>query len=158
MKIGLISDTHGHLPIEIFKIFAEVDLIIHAGDIGPEEILMDLKTIAPVKAVFGNMDHSPLSHSLNRVDFIKADSLMLCVTHIMNSPKRFAYELFKMNKKADVVIYGHTHIAQVSEYNKIKFVNPGSVVQPRGGTAPSVAVLTVEGGDANVEFFELKMT
>ena len=158
MKIGLISDTHGQLPIEIFKIFADVDLIIHAGDIGPEEILVDLKTIAPVKAVFGNMDHSPLSHSLNRVDFIKADNLTLCVTHIMNSPKSFAYELFKMNKKANVVIYGHTHIPQVSEYNNIKFVNPGSVVHPRGGTAPSVAILTVEGDAANVEFFKLKQS
>ncbi len=156
MKIGLISDTHGHLPGDVFTIFSEVDLIIHAGDVGSENILTDLQAIAPVTAVYGNMDHSLPAGKLPRIAFIKAEELLLCVTHILNSPKSFAYELYKMNKKADVVIFGHTHRPEVQKYNDILFINPGSIVYPRDEGGPSVAMLTVEGSQTEVTFFKVK--
>ena len=154
MKIGLISDTHGNLPERIFDIFSDVDLIIHAGDIGSVDILTELKTIAPVKAVYGNMDHFPLVGSLPRIDFIKAEGLTICVTHIVNNMKSFAFELFKMKKKADVVVFGHTHSSETREYNQILFVNPGSVSYPRDARS-SVAVLSINGQEARAEFFNL---
>ncbi|MBT8406463.1 MAG: metallophosphatase family protein, partial [Deltaproteobacteria bacterium] len=54
--VGVISDTHGHLRPEVAEAFADVDLIIHAGDIGSHEVLDALRAIAPVHAVRGNMD------------------------------------------------------------------------------------------------------
>lgn len=154
MKIGLISDTHGKLPPKIFEIFADVDLIIHAGDVGSVNVLSDLKAIAPVKAVYGNMDHFPLLSKLPRIDFIKAGQLTICVTHIVNNMKSFAFELFKMSKKVDVVVFGHTHRSVVTEYNNILFVNPGSVSYPRG-SGISVAVLSIQDKKASAEFFNL---
>jgi len=152
MKIGLISDTHDNLPPEIHKVFAGVDLIIHAGDICKEDIITELKTIAPVKAVYGNMDRFPQVSSLNRIDFLKVNELTICITHIVSSPKSIAYELFKMNKKADVVVFGHTHQIQQTLFNKILFVNPGSPSQPRDGRGPSVAILKIADNVPEVEF------
>ena len=54
--IGIISDTHGLLRPEVYEAFHHVDRIIHAGDIGNENILQKLENIAPVTAVRGNMD------------------------------------------------------------------------------------------------------
>ncbi len=156
MKIGLISDTHGHLPADIFTIFSGVDLIIHAGDIGAENVLTDLRALAPVTAVYGNMDHSLPAGRLSRIAFIKAEELTLSVTHILNNPKSFAYELYKMNKKVDVVIFGHTHRPEVQKYNGILFINPGSIVYPRDEGGPSVAILTVNGRETEVTFYKVK--
>ena len=156
MKIGLISDTHGHLPADVFTVFSEVDLIIHAGDIGTEEVLIDLRASAPVTAVYGNMDHSLPGGRLPRIAFIKAEELTLCVTHILNSPKSFAYELYKMNKKADVVIFGHTHRPEVQKYNDILFINPGSIAYPRDEGGPSVAILSVAGSETEITFYKVK--
>lgn len=155
-KIGLLSDTHGHLPGQIFEIFSGVDFIIHAGDIGGQEILSDLAALAPVKAVYGNMDSYPLHSTLSRIDFINVENITLCVTHIMNSYKSFSYELFKMNRSADVVVFGHTHRVDKTKYKNILFVNPGSVSYPRGGGKPSVALMTIDDTDIEVDFYELK--
>jgi len=152
MKIGLISDTHNRLNARIFEIFSQVDLIIHAGDIGSENILIELKTLAPVKAVYGNMDSFPLVSRLAGIDCLQVGGLSICVTHIVHSPRSFAFELFKLEKKADVVVSGHTHRAQQVWYKNILFVNPGSASQPRDSRGASVGVLTVENGKPGVEF------
>lgn len=145
MKIGIISDTHNHLPGPVFDIFSGVDLIIHAGDIGNDTILTELQTIAPVRAVFGNMDKFPLVSNLKRMDFFNIDDCKICLTHIIGTHKTFAYELFKMNVKIDAVIHGHTHRSENIIFNSIRFLNPGSVSQPRSGSRGSVGLLNVEG-------------
>jgi RNA polymerase sigma-70 factor (ECF subfamily) len=54
--VGLISDTHGVWRPEICDLFSGVDLIVHAGDVGGPAILAALRDIAPVQAVWGNVD------------------------------------------------------------------------------------------------------
>ncbi|MEJ2052563.1 MAG: metallophosphoesterase family protein, partial [Calditrichaceae bacterium] len=145
MKVGVISDTHNHLPGSVFDIFADVELIIHAGDIGRENILTDLKTIAPVKAVFGNMDRFPLVSDLKRMDIFMLEECKICLTHIIGTHKTFAFELYKKNIQVDAVIHGHTHRAENLVFNKILFLNPGSVTQPRSGSRGSVGLLHITG-------------
>ncbi len=152
MKVGLISDTHGRLAAEVFELFKEVELILHAGDIGSEDILVELKTIAPVKAVYGNSDRFPLVSRLKRVEFFKLEKFCACLTHIVSSPKTFAFQLFKMNKCADLVIFGHTHRAEQTRFKDTLFINPGSATQPRYGKARSVALLEIVEDDVKVEF------
>ncbi len=144
MRIGLISDTHGFLPAEVFTLFDGVDLIIHAGDVGKEEVLIELASIAEVKAVFGNVDHYPLQAKLKNIEFFERQGVRFCVTHIIPSPKTFAFQLFKMNCEADVVIFGHTHKPEKVMFNNILFVNPGSATQPRYAKGRSVALMTIE--------------
>ena len=73
MRLGVIADTHGLLRPEVFEVFAGVDHIIHAGDIGPLDILTELEAIAPVTAVFGNTDGFDLRAKLHRVARIELD-------------------------------------------------------------------------------------
>ncbi len=152
MKIGLISDTHGHLPSQVRQVFVDVDLIIHAGDIGNQAVMTELETLAPVRAVYGNMDSPSQVGCLDRVDFVEVDGTEICVTHIVHSPQARIRELSKGSKQVDVVVFGHTHLAQDTRQDGILFVNPGSPTQPRSDKGPSVAVLTIEGSDVTVEF------
>ncbi len=71
MNIGVISDTHGKVPSEIFKIFEGVDQIWHAGDIGNLDVIIELETIAPVIAVHGNMDQLPIVSKFPKHEIIK---------------------------------------------------------------------------------------
>lgn len=152
MRIGLISDTHGHLAAEVFDLFAGVDFIIHAGDIGKEEVLIELASIAEVKAVLGNTDRYPLQSKLKNIVFFERENIKFCVTHIVPSVKTFAFQLFKMNQKADVVVFGHTHKPTQIMFNEILFVNPGSATLPRHIKKRSVALLTVESKSISVDF------
>ena len=150
MKIGIISDTHNNLPSAVYDVFAGVDMIIHAGDIGSVNIITDLEAIAPVKAVYGNMDSYPLVSRYRRIEFFNIKNYSCCLTHIIASHKAFSYELFKMSPKVDLVIHGHTHHAENTTFNNILFVNPGSASQPRSGGRGSVGILIAE--DNKVDF------
>ena len=152
MKIGLISDTHGRLAPEVFEIFNDVELILHAGDIGNEQIIIELSAIAPVKAVYGNSDHFPLVSHYKRIDFFKLGKFCACLTHIVSSPKSFAFQLFKMDKCVDFVVYGHTHRAEQSRFKDILFVNPGSASLPRYGKRKSVALMEISDDNIMVDF------
>lgn len=152
MKVGLISDTHGHLAPEIFDLFKGVELILHAGDIGSEQVITELSALAPVRAVYGNTDRFPLVSHYKRIDFFKLEKYCACLTHIVSSPKTFAYELFKMNKCVDLVIFGHTHRAEQSRFKDILFINPGSASQPRYGKTRSVGLLEIVNNQVKVEF------
>ncbi|RUM87908.1 MAG: YfcE family phosphodiesterase, partial [Thermodesulfatator sp.] len=68
MKTGIISDTHGTLPEKVLDIFQGVDLILHAGDIGSLHIIKELGSIAPVKAVHGNMDYGKIAKLFPRTE------------------------------------------------------------------------------------------
>ena len=156
MKLGIISDTHNHIPDAVFDLFNGVDQSIHAGDIGRENIITDLRTIAPVKAVFGNMDTFPLVSQYRRIDFFRIVNFEFCLTHIIGTHKGFGYQLFKMNKKVDVVIHGHTHRAEKTTYNNILFINPGSASQPRKVSKGSVGLLEVKNNTINFDIIYLE--
>ncbi|MEJ2543229.1 MAG: metallophosphoesterase family protein [Calditrichaceae bacterium] len=155
MKIGVIADTHNHIPGGVFDIFSGVDLILHAGDIGQDTILTDLESVAPIKAVFGNMDQYPLVSNLKRFDVFQIEEYKICLTHIIGSHKTFAYELFKQSIKVDIVIHGHTHRAEIVVFNNIRFLNPGSASQPRSGSRGSVGMLNIEKQELNFEIIYL---
>ena len=81
MRIGVISDTHGLLRPEVFEVFAEVDQILHAGDIGPADLLIELEAIAPVTAVYGNTDGWDLKARLPQVAELELEGIRIVVTH-----------------------------------------------------------------------------
>jgi putative phosphoesterase len=142
MRVGVISDTHGRIPAPVFDIFEKVDLIIHAGDIDEYGVITDLSTIAPVKAVAGNMD-GYISEPLKQIEYFKLEHKICCLTHIIPSVREFAYHLFKQDKMVDIVVFGHTHKAEKTMYNDILFLNPGSASRPRYEPRGSVAVLKI---------------
>lgn len=152
--VGLISDTHGQLRPQVPAAFAGVDLIVHAGDVGGAAVLAALRTIAPVNAVSGNVDdrHDP---DLPRALSLPIGDLTLHVSHgdELGSPKP---ELLLAHYDADIIVYGHTHRGLIVTSGDGRLVvNPGAAGPRRFNLEPSVAILTVEGREARVEFVRL---
>jgi putative phosphoesterase len=147
--IGLISDTHGLLRPQVHQALAGVELILHAGDVGGDEILDELALIAPVLAVFGNTDvpgDPRLSEAIERN--IGGVSIHVSHGHEVGSPTPAR---LLARYPAQVIVYGHTHRQLVSRVDERLIVNPGSAGARRFKLEPSVARLTIANGHADVE-------
>ena len=151
--IGLISDTHGLVRPDVHTALAGVELILHAGDVGGDEILDELELIAPVKAVSGNTDPPGNPRTPPSVELM-IGGLRIHVSHGHEvgspTPAKLAAKY-----DADVVIYGHTHRQQVTQLGDQLFVNPGAAGARRFNLSPSVARMTITGGKAEVEIIDL---
>lgn len=150
MTVGVISDTHGLLRPEAVAALQGSDLILHAGDVGPETILDELRAIAPTSAVRGNVDTAIWATALPRTDVIPVGGLDLYMLH-----DRAALDLDPAAAGFAVVIFGHSHRPSAELRNGVLFLNPGSA-GPRRFTLPvSVARLTIDGGRLTHEIIEL---
>ncbi len=154
LVVGLISDTHGLLRPEIVGIFSQVDLIVHAGDVGGHGVLDALRAIAPVEAVSGNVDdrHDPM---LARERAFPVQALTLHVSH-GDELGRPTPELLLARYAGDILIYGHTHqpLTFRDESGRL-VINPGAAGPRRFNVEPTVARLTVFKRSANVELIRL---
>lgn len=147
MRLGVISDTHGTLPNEVFDVFSRVDHILHAGDVGDLDVLTELETLAPVTAVFGNTDGFDLRGRLPQVARCELDDLYAAVTHGDQFGKPTPAILRSNFPDADIIVYGHTHHPKLELVDKtVTVMNPGSASQPRNGLAPSVGIMELEPG------------
>lgn len=132
MKALIVSDNHGNLDIleELVMIYEnEVDSWLHCGD---SEFMSTNPIWEKFLTVRGNMDIG-YTLPLDRVEEFGGEKLL--VVHGHNHRVRFTLDFLKelaIEKKADVVFYGHTHIAKIDKIDDLYFINPGSVVQPRG--------------------------
>jgi putative phosphoesterase len=152
--IGLISDTHGLVRPDVYDALAGVELILHAGDVGGDDVLDELATIAPVLAVRGNTDPPGNTRLLASIDR-RVDGVSIHVSHghEVGSPTP---EKLLERYAADVVIYGHTHRQLVTREGHRWAVNPGAAGARRFDLLPSVARMTIENAVAAVELVALK--
>jgi hypothetical protein len=152
--VGLISDTHGLVRPGVHRALAGVSLILHAGDVGDDEILDELALIAPVHAVSGNTD-APGRPRLAReiVRDIAGVSVHVSHGHETGSPTP---ERLLARYPQDVLVYGHTHRALVTRAEGRLVVNPGAAGPRRFDLLPSVARLTIRRGAAEVEIVPLE--
>ena len=153
-RIGLISDTHGLLRPEVFSALDGVDLILHAGDVGDDQILTELEAIAPVEAVYGNTDapgRATLRDSIERM--IGGLRIHVSHGHEVGSPNPVR---LVAKYDADVIVYGHTHRQLVTRLGEQLVVNPGAAGARRFDLEPSVAVLTIDRGVADAVLIPLR--
>jgi putative phosphoesterase len=147
MRLGVISDTHGLLRPEVFDAFAEVDHILHAGDIGSLELLGDLEALAPVTAVYGNTDGSELRNRVPRVARVELDGFDILVTHGDQFGSPTPEKLNAAFPEAQILVYGHTHRPLLTIVDVVVTVmNPGSAGPRRFKIPPSVGILELEAG------------
>ena len=153
MKLGIISDTHGFLDPRIESIFAGVDHILHAGDIGTSMIELDLKFIAPVTVVLGNND---LGLHFKDTEVVTLADKKFLVHHIVN-PRALSNPMkSRMHRhRPDVVVFGHTHKKFAETIDGVLFFNPGYAGKPKFGAERSVALLHVDDGSFRHEFIPL---
>ena len=151
--IGLISDTHGLVRPDVHTALRGVELILHAGDVGGDEILTELELIAPVRAVSGNTDppgHPRLSSSID----LDVDSIRVHVSHGHELGAPTPAKLLA-RYDADVIVYGHTHRQLVVNADGRWVVNPGAAGPRRFDVVPSVARMTIRGGQVAIEVVDL---
>jgi len=129
-KIGLLSDTHHTLDTRFIKHIKLCDEIWHAGDIGSLKVSDELKNIAPLKAVYGNIDNHEIRLEFPGTLFFKCEDVKVMITHIGGYPKRYAKGIKETlkEKRPDLFICGHSHILKVM-YDKelnLLHMNPGA--------------------------------
>lgn len=151
--VGLISDTHGLLRGGVHEALAGVEIILHAGDVGGQEILDELGLIAPVRAVYGNTDPPDMPGLAEEISVtIGGVSIHVSHGHELGSPTPTnlsdAYD-------ADVLIYGHTHRQMVTRIGERLVINPGAAGPRRFNLRASVGRLTITERKAEVEIVEL---
>lgn len=148
---GIISDTHGYLPEEALAVFRDVDMILHAGDIGSAAIVTALEAIAPVTAVRGNMDSDAWSEGFRYQETVHAGDQRMLLIHDAGrlQPDRLQDGFL-------AVISGHTHRPSIENRQGILLVNPGSAGAPRYGEPASVALLQVSKAHAAADIIRLR--
>jgi putative phosphoesterase len=151
--IGIISDTHGLVRPDVHTALAGVQLILHAGDVGGQDVLMELGLIAPVRAVFGNTD-APGEPGLTEAIDLTLGGVAIHVSHGHELGSPTAAKLIE-RYAADVIVYGHTHRPLLTRAGGRLVLNPGAAGPRRFDIMPSVARLTIEGGRAEAELVAL---
>jgi hypothetical protein len=153
MKIGVISDTHGFLDPKVLRLFAGVEHILHAGDIGPDGIFVELGAVAPVTAVLGNTDASP---TFRLTEVVTLAGRKFLVQHIVNPRGRTEELRLRIaRERLDAVVFGHTHKALAETIDGVLYLNPGYAGKPKFGAERSVAILHCEGKGMRPEFLPL---
>jgi len=151
--IGLISDTHGLVRADVHTALAGVSLILHAGDVGPRDVIDELELIAPVRAVRGNTDPPGVPWLPATID-LTVSGVRIHVEHGHALGGATPAKLLAASP-ADVIVYGHTHRQLVTEVDGRLIVNPGAAGARRFDLLPSVARLTIAAGVAAVELVPL---
>ena len=130
-SIGVISDTHNHLDEAVLKHFSGCDEIWHAGDIGDYKLIESLQAIAPVKAVFGNIDDTQLQRVLPEKLVFYCEGVKVYMIHIGGSPPKYAKGVLSDIKmvRPQLFVCGHSHILKIipdNQLHKMLYLNPGA--------------------------------
>jgi uncharacterized protein len=151
--VGVISDTHIRrgartLPTTLVNRLSTVDLILHAGDFTTVETLDFLRTLAPVQAVYGNVDDLELKTILPKTREIRAGAFRIGLVH----GDGIGYTTIERARRAfdgvDCIVFGHSHSPTIQHCRSVLMVNPGSPTDSRMAPRPSYAILRI---DAAVE-------
>ncbi len=147
MRLGIISDTHGLLRPEVRDVFSGVDLILHAGDIGPPGLLDELEAIAPVHAVWGNTDDFAIRRRVPEVLQVRIDGFDFLVVHGHQLGSPTPEGLHDRWPDAEIIVYGHTHRPLLVTVDQVVTVmNPGGAGARRFDLPASVGIMELEPG------------
>lgn len=132
-RLGIISDTHSVVDNKVFSLFKGVDIILHAGDIGDKNVLIQLESLAKTIAIYGNTDDFNIRSKLRVQETIMLEGFRINLSHDENID----------SKDFDIIIKGHTHIPQILFNDKTLFINPGSanLKKSRPAGRPSVVII-----------------
>ena len=130
-RIGLLSDTHSFLDVQLKSFFADCDEIWHAGDIGDIAVTDMLATWKPLRAVYGNIDNHQVRITFPEYELIEMDGVRILLIHIAGALGKYnakVKSILKSSGQIDCLICGHSHILKVKFDHQFNFlyVNPGA--------------------------------
>lgn len=151
MLIGVISDTHGLLRQEALVALAEVEHILHAGDVGDFGILDELRKIAPVTAIRGNVDVYGECAKLPATEMVELGGRYFYMVHSVHG-----LDIDPRAAGVDVVVSGHSHKPLIEQKGGVMYLNPGSAGPRRFNLPVTVALVTVGDGDVDARIVGLE--
>jgi len=170
--IGLVSDTHGFFDPRLVKVLAGAELILHAGDVGSEDVIDGLERIAPVRAVRGNVDSPEAGWRPSLT--ASPGGLVTHVLHILPSPQSRleAWAQAERNARAlpraaerlrsgfdpsvEMVVFGHSHEPCLVSMGGVLWVNPGSAGRKRFRLPRTCALVELSAAELDVRIAPLE--
>lgn len=149
-KIGILSDTHAWWDDRYIQYFKDCDEIWHAGDIGSEDIADRLSAIAPLRAVYGNIDGALLRRRFKEMEIFEIDGLKVMMTHIGGYPGKYApgIKSIILSQHPDIFVAGHSHILKVvnDPWLHCLHINPGAAGRQGWQVVSTLILLTIDNG------------
>lgn len=147
MRIGVLSDTHGLLRPQACEALRGCGLILHAGDIGKEDVLAELRRIAPLVAVRGNVDSGTWAERLPATEVAECAGKSFYILHRIAdldlNPRAAGFDAVIFN----AVIYGHSHRPAIEWRDGVLYLNPGSAGPRRFSLPVTVAHIEMANGE-----------
>lgn len=163
MKIGVVSDTHipakgTGLPSELLKALKGCDLILHAGDLIDLSTIEELKKIARVEAVYGNMDLPRVRSILKDKKILNVAEKKICIMHGYGRPDNLIEVLKEefLEQKPDIIVFGHSHVPMNEYINGVLFFNPGSATDTVFAPYRSYGIIEINKGEIKATIHRLK--
>ncbi|MBR5216286.1 MAG: metallophosphoesterase family protein [Bacteroidales bacterium] len=129
-RIGLLSDTHGWVNPNIYEFFKDCHEIWHAGDIGNDDVAIELAAFKKLRAVFGNIDGWEIRTDFPQFQIFNIEKIKVVMTHIGGYPNAYApgIKQLLLEEKPDIFISGHSHILKVMRDQQLGLLhlNPGA--------------------------------
>ncbi len=159
-RIGIISDTHGYWDDRFIDHFAQCDFIFHCGDIGSPQVTDQLKEIAPLYAVSGNIDGHDLRKEFPEFLFTQVEQVPILMLHIGGYPMKYRAGVLPLLKKyrPKLFLCGHSHILKVMPDPNLGLlhINPGAAGLEGWQVVRTLVRLDIEGEQMkNLEVIEL---
>ena len=152
IRVGIISDTHGLLRPRAIEALRGSEVIIHAGDVGKPDIIQELRRIAPVFAVRGNVDNQAWAMALPITERVEVGAQSFWVIHEIAQ-----LDIEPPAAGIAAVVFGHSHKPLIETRGGILYINPGSAGPRRFALPVSVARAIVSGEKIRAEIVELNV-
>jgi putative phosphoesterase len=130
-------------------------VILHLGDVVAASVLDELRELGRVEAVYGNMDEPGLQETLPQRHVVEIDGVRVGMTHIPGPRAGREARLAGWFPDCQAVVYGHTHVPQVEQYEGVWILNPGSPTERRSAPTHSMLELEIAGGHARPSLIAL---
>jgi hypothetical protein len=150
ISVGVISDTHGLLRTQAWEALQGCELILHAGDVGAEDVLHELERIAPVVAVRGNVDVEAWARRLHATEMSELKSKVFYILHRIAD-----LDLKPSAAGVHAVIFGHSHRPSIEWRDGILYFNPGSAGPRRFSLPVTVGRIEIVDGELHPEIIPL---
>lgn len=153
MKLGILSDTHAYFHPALPSYLGEVDLILHAGDVGTPKVLDELEKLAPVRVVWGNVDGRPVRLRASQDQRFELEGLRFWMRHIGGHPGRWdrGIATAMRDDPPDIFICGHSHILRIERVRELQnmlYINPGAAGREGFHQVKTCVRLEIENGAA----------
>ena len=147
--LAIVSDSHGLLRDSVTAALQDVDLIIHAGDLGSRGVLERLEAFAPVIAVRGNVDSELIDLPLTEA--VSVNDHLIYVLHDLGQ-----LDLDAATAGIEMIVHGHSHQPRIDRRDDVLYVNPGSIGPRRFRLPVSMAKVTFDRQELAVHLVDLE--